>query len=213
MIQLVMTDFLSELSDDLEAVTPLRPMRMVLAWLAAALLYVGGCVWMAGLRPDFEMRWEMMYQAELLLALCVTVNSGVAALLLSIPDTRKRYGLLALPLVALCLLSVVVLLSGEISAHSLEASLKADHLMVTARLCLYALLPCVFLFAAVRRAAPTRLALTGGMLCLAASASAYMILRLTMPGDNIANVLIWCYLPVVLLAMLGALLGRKLLRW
>ena len=206
-------NLLHELSDDLEAVSPIRPMRMIALWVGTALLYITGCVAFFGVRPDFAERWGMMYQAELLLGACVIINGGVAAILLAIPSERSHYKLLAIPLIALCLLSVVVLLSGEISMQSLSDSLKMDHLLVTLRLCLLAVAPTLLLIIIARCAAPTHPAHTCGMIYLAASTAAYMILRLTMPGDNIANVLVWCYLPVILLGALGAILGRRLLRW
>lgn len=206
-------NLLQTLSDDLDAVSPVRPMRMIALWIGAISIYIAGCIAFFGVRPDFSDRWGIMYQAELLLGLCVIINGGVAAILLAIPAERSHYKLLAIPLIALSLLSVVVLLSGEISMQSLSDSFKMDHLFVTLRLCLLATAPTLWLIITARCAAPTHPAHTCGMIYLAASTAAYLILRLTMPGDNIANVLIWCYLPVIVLGLLGAALGGRLLKW
>jgi hypothetical protein len=66
---------------------------------------------------------------------------------------------------------------------------------------------------ALRRLAPTRLALAGGTAGLAAGAWAACLYCLHCPETSAVFVLTWYSLGIALATGLGALLGPRLLRW
>jgi len=48
---------------------------------------------------------------------------------------------------------------------------------------------------------------------LSASACGHFLMRTIGQAANFAEVFIWCYTPLLAFALLGMLLGKKLLRW
>lgn len=67
--------------------------------------------------------------------------------------------------------------------------------------------------AAVKRFAPTQLALTGAAIGAASGGMGAMVYALRCPVDSIAFVATWYALAIALSAVIGALLGARLLRW
>lgn len=78
---------------------------------------------------------------------------------------------------------------------------------------LFAALPFVSLVWALRRAAPTRLALTGAVIGLVAGALGAAVCAYHYPSSSIPFLVLWYGGPVVLCAVIGAMLGPRLLRW
>lgn len=65
----------------------------------------------------------------------------------------------------------------------------------------------------LRDEAPTRLRLTGGVAGLVAGGIGTTAFALHHPGGSLAFVAIWFGVPLLLCALIGALLGPRLLRW
>lgn len=70
----------------------------------------------------------------------------------------------------------------------------------------------VFLLLA-RKAAPTHLALTGAWIAVSASCLGIFLMQFICVTDAGIHILIWHVVPMMLLAILGSWLGRRLLRW
>jgi hypothetical protein len=77
----------------------------------------------------------------------------------------------------------------------------------------FAALPFVTLVWALRKAAPTRLALTGAVVGLVAGALGAAVCAYHYPSSSIPFLAFWYGGPIVLCALVGALLGPRLLRW
>jgi len=65
----------------------------------------------------------------------------------------------------------------------------------------------------MRQGSPTQLGWAGAMALLSASACGHFLMRTIGQAANFAEVFIWCYTPLLAFALLGMLLGKKLLRW
>ena len=78
---------------------------------------------------------------------------------------------------------------------------------------LFALAPFASLIWALRKGAPTNLVLTGAIAGLVAGALGAAVFAIHHPAGSIPFILIWYGGPIVLCALVGAILGPRLLRW
>jgi hypothetical protein len=78
---------------------------------------------------------------------------------------------------------------------------------------LFALAPFASLIWALRRDAPTKLVWTGAIAGLVAGALGAAVFALHHPGGSIPFIVLWYGGPIVLCTLIGAILGRWLLRW
>ena len=183
------------------------------AWVVAVFAYVLLAVWLLGIRPDLAAQLrDVGYVVELALCLAAACLAGVGAVLSSVPgfnSAPQKAGVVLLPAAP----AVLLLAYGGFEPGAMGASFAANHLPVTAMLVALAAPPALWLGWIGRRAAPTHLGLTGALVLLAGGMCAYVVLRLAMADNNLANVVVWCYLPLALLVACGVPLGRKLLRW
>jgi hypothetical protein len=76
-----------------------------------------------------------------------------------------------------------------------------------------ALIPSALLFALIRKGATIRPLQAGSFAVLAASSVGGLTLRLAEANDSLMHLVVWHYLPALLFATLGAVIGKKLLRW
>lgn len=65
----------------------------------------------------------------------------------------------------------------------------------------------------VRKAAPTRLAAAGFWIAFGAGSLGSFLMQFVCHKENFAHVVFWHLSPVLVLALGGALLGRKVLKW
>jgi hypothetical protein len=78
---------------------------------------------------------------------------------------------------------------------------------------LFAIAPFASLIWALRKEAPTNLMWTGAVTGLVAGALGAAVFTLHHPGGSIPFIVLWYGGPIVLCALVGALLGPRLLRW
>lgn len=207
-------DLIRCLSSELNAVKPLRRRWCICEWMVFALVYVALSVVVLGLRPDMEEQLSKpAYLVEL--ALCVTLSllGGAAALISTTPGLRTQrlhwWALGGAGAIAALVVGNALLLAMPLGAVSFDLT----HLYVTALLLGLSLPPVLVLRFMIRRGTPTRPLQTGLLAGLSATITAYMVLKLSMPGDSLVNVLLWCYLPMAGFVMACRALAWKLLRW
>ncbi len=78
---------------------------------------------------------------------------------------------------------------------------------------LFAIAPFASLIWALRKEAPTNLVLTGAVTGLVAGALGASVFAFHHPGGTIPFIVLWYGGPIVLCAIVGAILGPRLLRW
>lgn len=78
---------------------------------------------------------------------------------------------------------------------------------------LFAIAPFASLIWALRKGAPTNLARTGAITGLVAGALGAAVFAFHHPGGSIPFIVLWYGGPIVLCAIVGAILGPRLLRW
>jgi hypothetical protein len=78
---------------------------------------------------------------------------------------------------------------------------------------IFAVIPFVAFIWALRKGAPTRLSLAGALAGLVAGALGSAAAVVHQTGDSIPAMALWYGVPIVLCAVIGAILGPRLLRW
>jgi hypothetical protein len=208
-------DLIAHLSDNL------APARRGLV-MGALLAGLGGGVALAVMammmtlkpRPDLQAAmaggafWmKIGYTAALALVGLVIVQRQARAG----ADSKTPMLLLGVPVVALIVMAAVQL--SEPQADS-AALLMGQTWTVCPWLILLLALPVYAgLLLALRRLAPTRLALAGAAAGLVAGASAATVYGFHCPETAAPFILVWYSLGIVLAAGLGAIAGARLLRW
>ena len=208
------TDLIALLSDDLQ---PARR-GMVMRWLLLGL--VGGAVlstvlmWsMLGPRPDLDaaMRlnafWMKFFYT---LALTVLGFGILARQACAGREARTASFALAAPVAAMIVLAGIQLSApGDTAALVMGATWNVCPWLIA----LLSLPLSLCLMLAMRRLAPTRLALAGATAGLLAGAAAATIYGFHCPEMAAPFILIWYTLGIAVSAILGAFMGPRLLAW
>jgi hypothetical protein len=200
--------------------TPVKALRSPRYWggLAVGILgiYAFAVQYFLGLRPDLLMQLTRpLFALEVLLLTLLTLTSIVAAILAMYPDAYQKPVLLKMPygvFAVLTLLMTVQLLLPQDAAMVMPP--LGVHAMECA-LCIgaVALIPSALLFMMLRKGATVLRVHAGVFAVLAASGVGCLTLRLAEMNDSIEHLLEWHYVPTLLFAALGALIGKGLLRW
>jgi hypothetical protein len=202
------------LSTNLEPVKR-RQMRKTLA-LA---LIVGGtgafCVMLGtvGLRPD-GMAHLTFLVVRLLFTLSLMVMGATLLARLARPGQSGR------KLLKLTLFPFLVIVAAGAIALGFENPMAWGRMLVgmnwmTCLLCipLFAILPFIALIWFLRRGAPTNLRSTGAIAGLVAGALGAMAYAFHCPDDFVPFIAVWYGAMIGLCALIGTLLGPRLLRW
>lgn len=205
---------IATLTEDAVPVTPWRPSRVIAHWLGLAAAYLLAVTLGLGVRPDImEKLLQPVYAMELLLCGLIAGTAGMAAACLALPDSYQKRWIKWVPFGPIAGLGALLLAGSGIDAQVLFASASTPQYGVVLKLALLAVIPGIFLFVMLRRAAPVECCWAGSMATLAVGSMSYFTLRLVEMGGNTADVMLWCYLPMLLLTMVGMMLGKYLLLW
>jgi hypothetical protein len=189
-------------------------LAIVIGEVAAIALMLATVGPRADLQSTAHLEW---LTAKLFFALSV-VGVGVPLLIRSIrpgleEQTSWRLGLV--PFVTALAVALAVVFFSQPQAR--EALLRGTTRISSVRclLCIlfFAVIPMAAVIRAVRKGAPTRLRLSGsitGMVAGGIGAAAYAF---NCTSDTIPFIAIWYGAAIAICALLGALLGPRLLRW
>lgn len=126
-------------------------------------------------------------------------------------QTRKwRAPILALMAIMAALAIALALRHATMPAAQIS---KAEWAVCLVCVPLFSTIPFAALIWALRQAAPTRLSLTGALAGLAAGGLGAAAYALHCPIDSLPFVLLWYGVAAAFCALIGALLGPRLLRW
>lgn len=204
-----------------QGVKPVRPMvspGRLLASLGLVLtLYAFGTDCFMGWRPDLAIQFgRPPFLAEVGLLAALAAASLAGAVYLAFPDQYQHPFASRLPL---WLLAALILLLG------VQAFLPADPRMIlpmpgethsmgcTVCIGLVSLLPSALMLVVLRAGASAAPPLSGLYIVLAAASLGCLIVRLKEMNDSLLHLAAWHYLPTLVFAALGALIGKYFLRW
>jgi len=205
------TDFLIEkLSQANRPIDQLSPPFVRFArWLIVAFLCVGVGVSLFGVRTDIEeVVLQFGFTFQVFCSLGLALLSALSAFILSVPDREKNW-VSILPLATL----VLWLLSISQSFYVVEFVKGGIGLSCVRDIFVLSLVPAVFLFMMLRRAAPLQKDRVGIFAGLSVAALGAVGTQFICHNDDPLHVIMWHYFPVVAIGFLGFWLGKILLNW
>lgn len=168
-----------------------------------------------GLRPDIlsalgTWRFDLKLSASLVLA----IAAAWVARRLSSPVTMPLSAMRALIVPALLLLAGVIYEIVTIPASAWPSrAMGVNGVMCLASIIFLSVLPLTVTIFALRRGAPTSPELTGAVGGLLAGGMGAAVFAMHCTNDSPLFVAIWYTLAIGLMAMIGLLFGRYVLRW
>lgn len=203
-------ELIQNLADQASPVRPLPPVRVrLLRWLGAAVLCQAAGIAILGLRADAG---AALLKADVILQsaglILVSILSAFGAFSLSVPGEEKGPLLRKVPLLAVGAW-MVLLLALVVQGKGIAAGMG---LFCVRDILLLAVPPGVLLFIMVRAAYPLKLGWSGALAALSVAALGALGTQWICRNDSPMHVLLWHFLPVVFLGLVGVVLGRRLLR-
>jgi len=191
---------------------------LLLAIVAGGAAAVALMLATVGLRPDLQSTAHLEWLAVKLLFALSVIGAGVPLLSRSIRpglEDETNWALIFLPFLTAIAVALAVLLIGEPQARG--AMLRGATSISSARclLCIvfFAALPLAAVIWAVRKGAPTRLKLCGGIAGIVAGGIGAAAYAFNCTSDTIPFIAIWYGMAITLCAFIGALLGPRVFRW
>lgn len=179
------------------------------AWVSLAIL-----LFFVGVRPDAAAALESWrFPAKLAFAFALPVVSAVIVFDWSRPDARPRKArLIAVPLLLLAA-GIAVELASVRPAAWITQLVGAHPVACFVLIVVFALGPLAGLLWSLRRTAPASPARCGAAAGLLAGAIGALLYALHCTDDSPLFVAAWYILGLVAMAIVGAVAGRRLLRW
>jgi hypothetical protein len=209
----------AELIDALvERATPVRRLRAPLvragAWLLFAALILALLAALHGMRADLmECLQQPAFVVAQLAALATGVLAAIAAFMISLPDRSRRWLLLPAPALGLWVSTIGYGCLADWVSIGPQGVQLGETVRCFATLLLTSVPLSLALLVMLRYAALLRanaVAMTGG---LAVAAMTTTTLSLLHELDATAMILLWNAGIIALIAGLGGVFGRKMLRW
>ena len=207
---------ITQLSNE-PALKPLKTPRYYITYLAIKMLIYGiGMQLFLGLRPDLLTQLARpLFMIEILLLVSLVFSSIVVSVLLMYPDHYQKRFVLLLPYISLSALIVLILFQLFMPYDSRMIIPETNLHTMRCALCIasVAVLPSAIIFSFLRRGA-TIMPLRAGFLAVCCSAGiGCLTLRLEEMNDSLLHSIQWHYIPTFCFAMIGAWIGKYLLRW
>ena len=210
------TDLIAQLSSEAK---PLKPLRAPTYWgfrlLMVLALYGVATQVFLGLRPDLAMQFTRpLFALEIALLSLLLITSSIASVLVMYPDAYQKQNLLKLPYGIFALLVGLILFQFSMPHDARMVPESGAH-GIKCALCIasVALIPSALIFALLRKGASVRQFQAGTFALLAASSIGCLTLRLAEANDSLIHLASWHYLPTLIFATIGAIVGKWLLRW
>jgi hypothetical protein len=168
------------------------------------------------LRPD--LRYELLrpeFLAEIVLLVALILMSMRSAILSLYPDLYQKKGSLNLPYYVFGGLFVFLSVQALISPtqHSYLSLGTLHEIECTICIAGVSLLPSLLTFWMLRKGSPLDPMRAGSFAVLVATGIGCLTLRLSEENVTYLHLITWHYLPTFLFAMLGAFLGKYVLKW
>jgi len=210
---------IDSLTQDLRPVRPLwAPVIRATIMSVLALIFVTGMIAiLGGPRADWlTVATNPLLMSGDILMLAAGFMSCVAAFTLAVPDTKiRKHVIVLLSAATVIWIGICLYAAASLTPQAMSAEI-AD--MGKSSACVKALIfmsiaPLVVSFFMVARAVPIWRGWTGYALTLSMASFGAFGMRFFCPSDSYAHLLLWHFLPVIVLSVLGGVLGRIILRF
>ncbi len=207
-------DLIANLCKEHAEIKPYCSRNSYFEWLAMIAIYVTVVLAICGIRDDISERMmDRNFVIELGICAIIALWAGYAQIITNVPSKYCFIRNLIIPAFLVLVLAVLIVIFGKVSRETLSESMGQMHFETTGVLVALTIFPALYSFFRLCRGAPTKLGLSGAMTLLSSATVAYIILRLYFQSDDLSSIMLWCYIPILLLSMCGILIGRKFLKW
>ncbi len=196
---------------------PMASPRVWMTWLIILwAVYEGLLVTFLGFRTDWVAQMHNpAYFGELLGLAAMSLTSLIAVQHGMYPDNYQRPWVAKAPLFAAIIFCAAIVWQTLIAPLDWSTAWN-DNLIAgcqcTVGVFLMSVIPTIFLFFVLRRGAGTEPGRSGFWIILASASIACFASRVA-EHDGIEHFILWHYLPLLVFALIGYLLGPRLLRW
>ncbi|MEN6584980.1 MAG: DUF1109 domain-containing protein [Sulfuricella sp.] len=206
-------ELVGRLAQDAAPVKPApHPFVLSLGWVAGAALYLALSLWITGLRPDLMQKLHQpWFVAELVALALIFVATSLSAAVLAFPDLHQMRRTALAPAGMFALFTVFMFFAWR--ADVPPAPLPVHSFRCTLYIVLFSLLPAAWTFFSMRKFASTHERWAGSIALLSAFSIGALWMRLHEVNDSIIHVILWHYLPMLGIGLVGWWLGRRLLKW
>jgi len=192
-----------------------HPAKLFVQWLVVTLLSTGLIVAFMVPRGDIlQQLTAPVFDVEIGSLFLMIASTAMSAVWLCFPDLRQQSKIVFLPLLF-------------VTSFALAGAYRSLHPEITVipppdKVCgidcagcvtLFSVIPGFWMFHILRRHATTYPAAAGALSFLAASSIGLLVLKLVESNDSVLHLLQWHISPMILLAIVGAALGKKYLAW
>jgi hypothetical protein len=205
-------DLIDSLTRDLKPVRPLPRAWVRALVLSLWALALGFLILDAIHEPRGDLHNALHQNLYLVQGLSMTLAglmAAYAAFRLSVPDTRVRPPVV----VSLVVASVVwlAMIAGELALGGAQIPERAESCFIGLTMAMS--LPLILALFMVMRSAPVWRGWAGFAMVLSTGSFGALVMRVMCPSDSPAHLLVWHFLPVAALAVLGIPLGKILLKF
>lgn len=196
---------------------PIKPPHYFGWWLGAVLAAYGlSTQFVLHLRPDLPKQLTRpMFASEIILLALLAITSAASSIFAMYPDMHQRRWALNLPHAVFAALALFILFQMTMPWDArMVAPPEGAHGMECA-VCIasVSILPSALIFGLLRKGASVHPLRAGSFAVLAASGIGCLTLRLSEANDSLMHLAEWHYLPTVIFASIGALIGKWFLKW
>lgn len=206
-------ELIGKLAQDAPAVKPApHPLKLSLQWIIFAALYLALSLAVSGLRPDLMQQFEQpWFFAEIAILTGIFITTAVSAALLAYPDLHQKRSIAFAPAFMFAIFVLTIFFAWL--ADTPPAPLPLHSIECTLGITMIALLPAGWMLYVMRRYATTHSQWAGSIALLSAFSVGALWLRLYEQNDSMIHVIQWHYLPMLIFALVGMVLGKLVLKW
>ena len=205
-------DLIDNLAKDLKPVRPLPRAGVRAAVLSLWAVALGFLIMKAVHEPRSDLAnalHQNVYLVQGLAMVLAGLMSAYAAFRLSVPDTRIRP-----PVVTALSLSTIIwlaMIAGEFALSGGQMPEPAESCFIGLTMAMS--LPLIVAIIMVMHSAPVWRGWAGYAMVLSTGSFGALVMRVTCPSDSPSHLLVWHFLPVLGLALVGVPLGKILLNF
>lgn len=206
-------ELIKKLSQDKTAVMKMDSVSAyTLKWLLFSLCFFLPCLFFLPWRPDISVMMGVSgFVIESLIWLVLSLFSAYAFYESLYPETdSKKYllGIGGLFLIAVLLSQVIPNETGNLS-HEMNFYQGRCGIIIS----LFSLVQCPLLFAWARKGAPTSPGVSGIFAAVSTAALGVLLMQVVCGHANRIHLILWHFMPLVLLCSLSFYVSKKVLRW
>jgi len=193
------------------------PMALSLRLAAILIAYAAVLGFALEFRSDLAVQLSRpMYLAEVVALFMIFLTTLVASVHLAYPDHYQKQLVFPVPILSITAFVALLILQGTMPEDPLMVlGGEYAHHTYECTLCIAGstIIPVSVLLFVLHRGATVRPHLSGIFATISAAAIGCLMLRLAEANDSLPHLLVWHYAPTLLFALLGATLGKWLLKW